>query len=1742
MLAQAIPAECVDDAVTVTCIVAPPATINDELDLIRDDGVVVIGDGANATSFDTLGDAVTLTGAGSQTVTVSNGGSTIAGDVGIHVQSTGGNGDITITNSGTVNGVDDAINANHGGNGQLTVTSNRAESDTAESFSLSHAGVGNIVLNSNASELDTNSGLVANHSGTGNIEATFAGSLSVAETGISATSSGTGDVNVTVNGEITGGELGANLAATTGNIVFSSGAIDATDSGIIAQTITGGNIDVDVGGSVAVRDFGIGINTVANSGTTSVNVTGNVTGALDGVNSFSNGSQAMDITVGGTINSVFGSGVIVSNDGGNVTVETGNIQSGGAGVNITSAGLSQTHVTTGDITSAGSDGIRVTKSILAIMPPEVPVPDDNEVVINAGNINADDHGISVTHEFTGVVSATAGTIESGLIGMRLRRTNTGAISASAASVDAGQTGFEIQQLGGGDATVSVTGAVTSAASHGLFLNNQGNGAIDVDLGSIDAGMRGIELFRLGTGLIDVDVANGIESGNDGISVQTIGSGNVDISVGGAINAGGNGIVSVQQADGDLNITAAGPITADAGGVVVNRVGIGDGTITLQGDVQAEDAAIDLSFLDDGEVTVDVDGAVTSNTAEGLAFVHNGDGNSVIDIAGPVTAGGEAVTVINNGDGDFELVVHSAMLAGDDAIDISKNGDGAITLVTEGLESATETGIRLSHNGAIGGTDIHVRQGITAAANGIDIFTAADGNSSVQVDGAIHVEEDAISAMMVGDGALNINANGPLTAGEDGLSISRDGVGTTIVRVLQDVTAGGSGVGISRFGGAGNIDLETSGTITATSRAININQSAAGDVRVVSHGDVSSTTDSGVHLFHTGIGSISGRFDGAIEAARSGIEVFFSNDVDGAGNLDLTFNGDVTAGERGVSIVHDIVAGDMTVTVNGTISATETALHAIMEGDGTAAMTSTGALHSETENGILFIHDGTGDSVIVANSVSGTRGIEASADNGELAIRLMSGALVRGRDGAGISGINSNDSDYLISGPGASVLGSEAGIDLELDTGAARIGNLASVIGTTEAGVDIISQGGSVDLFTIGTVRGATDGLVLRSGGGLITVSGNGLVGGILGVAGSGMVADARNFFGGGGDIEIGTGALNGVIAGDVDGIQARTQGTGVIAVATSANVTGGENAMRFSADAAGSIDVTINSGVVTGGAGAGISFDESTATSRLDNIGGTISASSGLAVSGADGNEHVSNGGTITGNVDLGAGSNSLLNRFGGTINAGTLIDVGAGNAFTNAGTFSIGTGSGIATTAITGTFTQQDSGILVHDVDTANGRADRINVTGAATLDGGVRLNFTGFSTTVQRMTLLSASLGAHDAGLALTSLSPVVLASLEFVNNTDVVLNYQGVDFTPTGVNLNRNQRAIGEALNSAFIAGSSAMDPVFDGLLNSVSTGQGLAEAYDQLSPELQLAGLAATSGGAGAFSSALFSCPDPNDAHALVAQENCLWMRPSAGATHFDTTAETIGFDSRFAGLSVGGQVELRDGWTLGGAFSHDQAWTTMATGANSAVETYNLGGVVKYQSGPMVLAANVTGGMADLRSNRRVAFGTQTLSVASDSTIYHGGIQLHGAVEMRHGASYFMPSIDVSAMMFQMPGYAETGSPAAALTVASAHWQTWSVTPAIEIGHDVTNADGTTVRLMAKAGLAIGDSTEQALTARFAGGNAFRIARSSDPMALEIGAGLKVMGQGKTRVDLGYQGRIARTSQQHSAFAKLAVNF
>ena len=149
----------------------------------------------------------------------------------------------------------------------------------------------------------------------------------------------------------------------------------------------------------------------------------------------------------------------------------------------------------------------------------------------------------------------------------------------------------------------------------------------------------------------------------------------------------------------------------------------------------------------------------------------------------------------------------------------------------------------------------------------------------------------------------------------------------------------------------------------------------------------------------------------------------------------------------------------------------------------------------------------------------------------------------------------------------------------------------------------------------------------------------------------------------------------------------------------------------------GDISINIGGGMVRGGSGAGTGVNIDGGVDNTLTNAGSISALSGTAIIGGIGNDTVNNNGIVTGTVRLGTGTNAFNNNAAGILNSGALIDLGAGNALTNAGILSPGGTGTILNTILIGDLVQSASGVWELEIGGFTPESfDSIDITGTLT------------------------------------------------------------------------------------------------------------------------------------------------------------------------------------------------------------------------------------------------------------------------------------------------------------------------------------------------------------------------------------------------------------------------------------------
>ncbi|WP_206202886.1 autotransporter outer membrane beta-barrel domain-containing protein [Thioalkalivibrio sp. XN8] len=704
-------------------------------------------------------------------------------------------------------------------------------------------------------------------------------------------------------------------------------------------------------------------------------------------------------------------------------------------------------------------------------------------------------------------------------------------------------------------------------------------------------------------------------------------------------------------------------------------------------------------------------------------------------------------------------------------------------------------------------------------------------------------------------------------------------------------------------------------------------------------------------------------------------------------------------------------------------------------------------------------------------------------------------------------------------------------------GFVNVESSGAIVTSGEASVGIFAQSVGGGGGVIGNVGGvAFAGSVGGSGaGGEVSVSHAGDIV-TSGDAAHGIFAQSA-----GGSVE--TGAAAGQVTVTVDG---RIQASGADASGILAQSVGGGAGAEGNH---GNVSVRVEAGgSVLGGSGNGAGVRVLDGIDNAIANYGTVGALSDLAVIAGAGNEALDNHGALYGAVDLGAGSNSLVNHTGGVLHTGAGIELGAGNTLTNAGRLSPGGDGVVASTAIGGNLLQTGAGALSIDLDTRNMTADYLGVSGDAGLDGllGVRMLDIGYVMPGSHsLVLLTAGGGLVDQGLALqTAASAVVSYELEFDADEGLVLHYL-VDFSaPEG--LSENQGALGDYVNRLQAAGGSASFAPLAAQLFTLPDGEAVGEFYERLSPAPHFGPGNATLAANQQFADGLLSCRQHGGLYRFSGETDCSWLRLAGRRLTQDRVGDVPGFEEDVINVAGGAQEEVSENLFVGAALSYETGRLKSDGLARTDLDRFQGGLMAKQLAGNWLGAAGLTVGFGQYDAERFVEQPDPGVVATSRQDMRFVALRSRLAYTVERDAWYFKPMLDANVTWADFHGFRERGAGGANLVVASRSETYTSVNPAVELGVEVQADEAGFTRLYGRLGAIHYLSGTPEITATLEGAPAgvapFRTTGELDETYLDVALGVDLVRGRDFGLKFEYAGQLSGDTEQHGVQLKFARRF
>jgi len=681
----------------------------------------------------------------------------------------GGIGDISITTTGTVTGVD-----NYG------IHVFRGSDETRQG---SQSGA--LTINA-ANVYGGKSGIIAYQQGSGSLTITTSGTVSggtkygisavnkesgtdttikVADVygeivGIAAHHYGAGTLSISSSGTVTAGEDGDGIVAmsyedATGSTV-TAGDVNAGGFGIFASHGGAGNLSITSTGIVTAGGDGITANSNEDS-TGSTITSGNIDAGGIGISAYHIGTGNVSITAGNIESVKEGISVTLGSPGSDVTITSGSITSSeGAGILLENYGSGAISITTtGSVLGQGEGASGIHAYQLA---------KGTDMVIDAQqDVTGDYEGIHAENNGSGLLSITStGAVTAGSTG--INAVNAGsATTITAGDVSAGLTGIVATQEGEGSLSITSTGTVTGESLDGIRAR-VGTSGTDLTIRALDinSGENGIEASNDGSGNTSI-TANGTVTakGAKGINaVNSVAGGNLSIT---AHNTSGLtfGIDARNKGTGSLSITSTGTASGGSRGIsALSEEGSTDAIVSANN--VYGDYGVAVTHYGSGEVSITTSGNVVGENESGIAVFNSANGTGLsIDSAGTLTSERYGIYALHDGSGEVEIHNSGIVTATNgQALFLDRRSSGSVGGIISNsgsLTSGSRAAVLLTEGFDFSGE--FSNQGDIAGGNGIAFDASANLSGFVFTQRGGQVEGDVLLGLgddrvIIQGGAIN----------------------------------------------------------------------------------------------------------------------------------------------------------------------------------------------------------------------------------------------------------------------------------------------------------------------------------------------------------------------------------------------------------------------------------------------------------------------------------------------------------------------------------------------------------------------------------------------------------------------------------------------------------------------------------------------------------------------------------------------------------------------------------------------------------------------------------------------------------------------------------------------------------------------------------------------------------------------------------------------------------------------------
>ena len=272
---------------------------------------------------------------------------------------------------------------------------------------------------------------------------------------------------------------------------------------------------------------------------------------------------------------------------------------------------------------------------------------------------------------------------------------------------------------------------------------------------------------------------------------------------------------------------------------------------------------------------------------------------------------------------------------------------------------------------------------------------------------------------------------------------------------------------------------------------------------------------------------------------------------------------------------------------------------------------------------------------------------------------------------------------------------------------------------------------------------------------------------------------------------------------------------------------------------------------------------------------------------------------------------------------------------------------------------------------------------------------------------------------------------------------------------------------------------------------------------------------------------------------------MWARGTVRHASFENGDLSFGAEETAPLYSAGAQLDIGGPWRVGGGIGYETSRLATSAGSSTDTDRLHMGAVLKYNPGPLLLAATVSGGFGWSDSVRNVGFGGFAATASSDYETSFVSGRFTAAYLLPLSGLYLKPQVDVGYAHISRDGYRERGTGGIALAVEGSDDGVWSASPMLEVGTEVALAGGGVARPFLRGGVTWRDQDRFVTQASFldaASVAPFSVTSRIDRVTADVAAGLDLITPSETSLRLQYDGQFGTTIEQHIGSAKLSLKY